>query len=580
VENFEELRACASNWLSSDALPLWIDRGYDDKFGLFYEKLDFSGRPLKTLPRRLMVQCRQLYVLAHLSLRGMYDSRALIDRTWQQVLRRFYRMDLPHRWAFSIGPDGEIHDGKCDSYTLAFLLFALAWLYRLKPDTAYLALADEVFTVLEGPLAANKGGVIDALPRPDGFLRQNPTMHLLEACLALYESARRPQDLARACALHSNFSERMLWRAQAALPEQHDDDWKGEGIADNWYEPGHHFEWAWLLRRFSTLSGINVDDDVRVLLSRAEREGVDAEGFAIERIDILNGNPVGSRRSWGTCEYLKACAAEAEAKPADAGQWRNKAAAALAALQTGFLAIAPSGLWRDRIDANGQTLSTDVPASSLYHFVFALMECERVFGRILRDPAAATAEKAPALFLDRDGVINIDTRYPSKPEDITFVNGASDTVRLAQSRGYKVVVVSNQSGIARGYASEAQVMDLHRWMSERLHEKGAHVDAWYHCPFHDAAKRSAYRHEDHFDRKPNPGMILRAALDLNIDLEQSLLIGDNESDVTAASRAGVAGHLFKGENLFEFAQPLVGKSRPRPLHLSHPITSRSDANHH
>lgn len=559
VENFEELRARAGKWLSIDALPLWVDRGYDKKFGLFYEKLDFSGRPLEALPRRLMVQCRQLYVLAHLSLRGMRDNRALIDRTWEQVLQRFYRKDLPHRWAFSIGVDGEVHDSKCDSYTLAFLLFALAWLYRLKPDPSYLVLADEIFAVLEGPLAASKGGVIDALPRPDEFLRQNPTMHLLEACLALYESAGRPQDLSRARILHANFSAHMLWRAHAALPEQHDDTWNAESITDSWYEPGHHFEWVWLLRRFSMLSGVKVDDDVRILLSRAEREGIDTDGFAVERVDILSGARIDSRRSWGTCEYLKACAAEAEATPANAKKWQDKAAGALSALHDGFLSVEPPGLWRDRVDAGGQTLSIDVPASSLYHFVFALMECERVFGRILLHSTNSASDKTPALFLDRDGVINIDTRYPSKPEDITFVDGASEAIRLAQSLGYKIVVVSNQSGIARGYASEAQILSLHQWMAARLRDQGAHVDAWYHCPFHDEAKSVSYRYKDHFDRKPNPGMILRAALDLNIDLGRSLLIGDNESDVLAASNAGVRGYLFKGSNLFEFAQPLVEK---------------------
>jgi D,D-heptose 1,7-bisphosphate phosphatase len=560
VENFEELRAQASNWLSNDALSLWIDKGYDEKFGLFHERLDFSGRPVGALPKRLMVQCRQLYVLAHLSLRGMRDSRALVERTWQQVLRRFYSEELPHRWAYSISPDGEIHDPKCDSYTLAFLVFAIAWLYRLKPDPAFLVLADEIFEVLEGPLAARQGGVIDALPRPDAFLRQNPTMHLLEACLALYESAGRSQDLDRARALQATFSTRTLWRAQNALPEIHDDAWNAQGIADNWYEPGHHFEWTWLLRRFSRHTGVNVDEDVRVLLSRAEREGVDAGGFAVERVDILSGAAVRSRRSWGTCEYLKACAAQAEAAPAEAGKWRDKAASALTALRTGFLSLEPSGLWRDRIDADGQTLSADVPASSLYHFVLALMECERVFGRIARSDSFTT--RGPALFLDRDGVINLDTRYPSKPEEITFVEGASDAIRLARSNGYKVVVVSNQSGIARGYASEAQVLALHQWMAARLDEKGAHVDAWYHCPYHERAISTAYRHEDHFDRKPNPGMLLRAANDLNIDLSRSALIGDNESDVLAATRAGIPGHLFKGGNLLHFARPILEASHP------------------
>jgi D,D-heptose 1,7-bisphosphate phosphatase len=304
---------------------------------------------------------------------------------------------------------------------------------------------------------------------------------------------------------------------------------------------------------------VKVDDDVRILLSRAEREGIDTDGFAIERVDILNGARIDSRRSWGTCEYLKACAAEAEATPANAKVWQDKAAGALSALHGGFLSVELPGLWRDRIDEGGQTLSIDVPASSLYHFVFALMECERVFGRILRSSTNSGLDKTPALFLDRDGVINIDTHYPSKPEDITFVDGAGDVIQLAQSLGYKVVVVSNQSGIARGYASEAQVLSLHRWMAARLQELGAHVDAWYHCPFHDEAKSVSYQYKDHFDRKPNPGMILRAALDLNIDLGRSLLIGDNETDVLAASNAGVRGYLFKGANLHEFAQPLVEK---------------------
>jgi len=558
-ENFEELRARMGHWLSADALALWTDAGYDHRLGLFHEKLDFSGRPIKALARRLMVQCRQLYVLAHLGLRGMCDSRALIEHTWTQVHRRFYSRALPHRWAFSITADGRIHDRKCDSYTLAFLLFALAWLYRVNPDPAYLELADEVLQTLEGPLAARKGGVIDALPRPDTFLRQNPTMHWLEACMALYESAGRPQDLARARALCAHFSTHMLWRAQAALPELHDDDWHAQGIAGNWYEPGHHFEWVWLLRRFATLTGASVDDEVRLLLSRAQREGVDAEGFAIDRVSILDGDVVGSRRTWGTCEYLKACAAEAQAHPAKASSWRDKAAGALAALRAGFLSVHPSGLWRDRIDAQGHTLSADVPASSLYHFVSALMECERAFGRVAQP--AFFAAKDPALFLDRDGVINLDTCYPSRPEDITFIEGASDAIRRAKDLGYRVVVVSNQSGIARGYASEAQVLDLHRWMAARLDEKGAHVDAWYHCPHHGQSLNLAYRNDQHFDRKPNPGMLLRAALDLNIDLAHSILIGDNESDLLAASRVGVRAHLFQGGNLLQFTDA-VFKSAP------------------
>lgn len=553
--NFDELRASSGNWLSLHALPVWTGNGYDQRLGLFHERLSFVGDPLPGLPRRLMVQCRQLYVLAQLTCRGMYNGRTLLARTWDGVVRRFRHSALPHRWAFSIDADGEIADARCDAYTLAFLLFALAWLHRVQPNPEYIRHADEVLRLLDGPLAGPDGGLIDAVPRPDGFLRQNPHMHLLEACLALHESTGRLDYLERARTLHGLFSSRMLWRAQEALPELHDNNWTPASPENSWYEPGHHFEWVWLLRRLSKATGIDVDADVRLLLSRALVEGVDSKGFAIERVGIPKRIVSGSRRSWGTCEYLKACAAEAEASPGDAAAWRKRATSALAALHVGFLNTDQSGLWRDRIDAVGGTLSTDVPASSLYHFVFAMMECERVFGRIVRQPLDPA--RRPALFLDRDGVINVDTGYPRKPADISFVDGVGAAIQQARTCGYRVVVVSNQSAIARAYATEAEVMELHRWMASQLDAQGAPIDAWYHCPFHHEAKNPAYLHPDHFDRKPNAGMILRAAQDLNIDLARSRMIGDNPSDLEAAGRAGVSGHLFTGGNLALFAKKIL-----------------------
>lgn len=558
--SFERLRALTSNWLSRDALPLWIGDGFDRQSGLFHERLDFSGRPIPLLPRRLMVQCRQLYVLTHATLRGIRDERALIDQTWEQIIRHYYRSDLPHRWVFSIGADGGVHDPKCDAYTLAFVLFLLAWLHRLEPRPTYLALADEIFDVLDGSLAAPAGGVVDAWPRPDAFVRQNPNMHLLEACLALYESAGRAQDLSRAEAIHRVFSTRMIWRRHRALPEQHDDDWNAEGIEAGWYEPGHHFEWAWLLRRLARFTRKTVDQDVEMLLSRALSEGIDTASMVVERVQILSGESVPTRRLWGTCEYLKACAAEAEADPLAASAWRDRAASSLRSLHRTFLAAPRQGLWVDRVDASDRPLSNDVPASSLYHLMLAIAECERVFGRVA--PDIESPAHGGALFLDRDGVINVDTGYPNRPEQITFIEGAAQAISEAKAAGYRVVVVTNQSGVARGYASEADVMNLHRWMSARLKEQGATVDAWYHCPFHERGSDEAYAYTDHFDRKPNPGMLKRAACEMDIDLARSLMIGDKNSDLFAAQRAGVAGHLFEGGNLAAFVKQVLRTAKP------------------
>ena len=121
-----------------------------------------------------------------------------------------------------------------------------------------------------------------------------------------------------------------------------------------------------------------------------------------------------------------------------------------------------------------------------------------------------------------------------------------------------VLVVTNQAGVARGYYDEAQIGRFHDALSARLASENARIDAFYHCPFHADAVVERYKHPDHPDRKPNPGMLLRAIKDWSIDVEQSFLVGDKESDVLAAQRAGVKGHLFAGGDLDEFLTQTVG----------------------
>ncbi len=551
----EQSVARAMEWLERDALPQWMDRGYDATLGLFHERLDYEGRPIGMLPHRLMVQCRQLYVLCHLTLRGVVDERRRIERTWQQIEAHYRRADLQHRWVFSIDGAGEVVDEKCDTYSLTFVLLALAWLYRLWPSSRWLQLADEIFALIDGPLAAQHGCAIDGLPRPDQYLRQNPNMHLMEACLALYEAAARPQDLSRAGAIRAALSSQMIWPAHQALPEVHDDGWHPEGIADNWFEPGHHFEWVWLLRRYERYADGDVEADIQMLLARSLAEGVDSSSLVVERVGIQTGDVQPSRRSWGTCEYLKACAAQAEAAPQERNLWARRANDALTALQSTFLATATPGLWRDRISRFGAPLSIDVPASSFYHFALAMLECERVFGCVALAPSSPVRRRA--VFFDRDGVLNVDTGYPVRPQDICFMDGAFEAVRLAREAGFAAVVVSNQSAVCRGYATEADILHLHRWMSEQFAAAGAPIDGWYHCPYHSQGAPSVYLRQDHHDRKPNPGMLKRAALDLNIDLSASLMIGDKTSDLEAGARAGTQSHLFDGSDIRQLVASLV-----------------------
>lgn len=145
---------------------------------------------------------------------------------------------------------------------------------------------------------------------------------------------------------------------------------------------------------------------------------------------------------------------------------------------------------------------------------------------------------ARALFLDRDGVINVDRGYVHRAEEFEFVPGVFATARAAVRLGYSLVVVTNQAGIARGYYGVAEFEALTDWMRGRFTLEGAPLAGVYYCPFH-ADGVPPWRVADHPDRKPNPGMLLRAVRELALDPRSSVLLGDQESDVTAARRAGL-----------------------------------------
>lgn len=149
----------------------------------------------------------------------------------------------------------------------------------------------------------------------------------------------------------------------------------------------------------------------------------------------------------------------------------------------------------------------------------------------------------PALFLDRDGVINIDHGYLHRPEDVVFVEGIFELVAAAKARGYVVVVITNQAGIGRGYYTEADFHRVMQWMEGEFAAHGGRLDGVYFCPDHPEHGLGPYRRVCSC-RKPAPGMIVRAAAELGLDLAGSVLIGDKNSDLEAGRAAGV-GTLLK-----------------------------------
>ena len=164
----------------------------------------------------------------------------------------------------------------------------------------------------------------------------------------------------------------------------------------------------------------------------------------------------------------------------------------------------------------------------------------------------------PAAFFDRDGVFNVDQGYVHRVEALQWIPGGPAAVRRLNDLGYWVIVVTNQSGIGRGYYDEAAMHAVNAALAQWLATAGGHIDAIYFAPHHEDSPFEHYRHPDHPDRKPNPGMLLRAMQDFAIDRERSFLIGDKPSDLEAASRAGVTGYLFDGGDLDALVRSIVG----------------------
>jgi D-glycero-D-manno-heptose 1,7-bisphosphate phosphatase len=146
--------------------------------------------------------------------------------------------------------------------------------------------------------------------------------------------------------------------------------------------------------------------------------------------------------------------------------------------------------------------------------------------------------RGKALFLDRDGVINQEVGYLHAVEDVRWVEGIFELCRVAVALGYKLVVVTNQAGIARGLYSEEQFETLMAWMREEFVRQGVGLEAVYFCPFHPEHGVGKYRQE-HDDRKPGTGMLRKAAKELGVELGASVMVGDRCTDVGAANAAGL-----------------------------------------
>ncbi|MGE4220092.1 MAG: AGE family epimerase/isomerase [Alphaproteobacteria bacterium] len=362
--------------LFDDTLPIWRDRGVDPGRG-FHERLDLSLQPVTALGKRALVQARQIYVFSHMALLGLVDGAEAAATAGLDFLLAHYRHP-EGGWRHRVAADGAPMDDARNLYDQAFAIFAMAWHHRAFRDPRALPAAEETLAFLDATLVHPAGGYREGLDADGAFQsgprRQNPHMHLLEATLALYETTGDARYRERAAALVDLFRRRFL--VEGSLREYLTDDLvPAAGEAGRQVEPGHHFEWVWLLHEHARLTGdATVRHEADILYRFALAHGLDAaSGEAIDMVDA-GGRPLKRRRRiWPQTEAIKAHAAQALAGD-DAAPARLQAQCA-ALLRDHF--ATPPGTWHEHLDEAGTPFLDHLPATSLYHLGLAAVEAGR-----------------------------------------------------------------------------------------------------------------------------------------------------------------------------------------------------------
>lgn len=354
---------------------MWWSRGYDRASACFHERIGLDGEPVIS-PRRVRVQARQTIVYARSGKLGWTGPwREAVEAGVRVLLERCIRPDggTHHQ----LGPDGQPLDRRRDLYDLAFVVFALAEAGAVlrRPDliAASERLTDWAYEAWSHPRGGFQEG--DVTPVPPR--RQNPHMHMFEAMLALYEVTGERKHLERASAIGTLFAEGFFDARLGALPEYFDDAWRPrDGEEGKICEPGHQFEWSWLLHRWNALGGGDLGAAAERLRIHGETFGVDSVSGAVHDEMTLGGRArMRTSRLWPHTERLKANIVAFE-RTGDAGA--AQAAAQAFDVLMRYCDTPVRGLWRDKLQPDGAFVEEPAPASSFYHIMIALDELMRV----------------------------------------------------------------------------------------------------------------------------------------------------------------------------------------------------------
>ncbi len=363
------------NWIQHQALPFWASRGIESSTGGSWERVMLDGTPDRSAPRRVRVNARQTYSFcAAIDMQWMSTEQGLPVIAGLQRFVTTHAAQATYNGGFVhvLNADLSVADSRLDLYDCAFHLFAAAARYKVLHDPTALTFANQLMSLLDTQLKGPNGGWLEGDGEPKER-RQNPHMHLFEAFLAWYEASQEPKWLARAGEMYALFEHVLFDHNRGVLLEFFEQDWtpagKGRGEL---VEPGHMFEWVWLLRRYQYHTGCDTAHYCQRLLENGLKLGrINDTGLIVDQVNLQGDVTLASQRNWPLIELIKAYIAQAHYGVANA---EEHAAKNIDLLFDAYITPAQPGLFFDQRDADNQLCSQFVPASILYHLILACQE--------------------------------------------------------------------------------------------------------------------------------------------------------------------------------------------------------------
>jgi mannose-6-phosphate isomerase len=366
-------------WVRTRSVPAWAAIGFDRDAGRFHERLDFAGHPL-AVPCRAMVQARQIYVFAHAARLGWFPEGGLLaERAMHRLMHDFSEAhNGSTRFTFSIDPyTSAVVSSSYDSYTHAFILFALAHLYQLTGERTLLETAEQTTRFLDQHMLDDvHGGHLDDAMLRQGAKRQNPQMHMLEAYLALHEVAPDKGYAERAGALVTLFYDKLFHPEHGVLIEHFAHNWAPHPSPEkrDRFEPGHHYEWVWLLKQHERAHpGADHSAWCEHLYATAREHGSASGSLIYDELSADRRLIKTSHRLWPHTEAIKAATMRAIDGKVEAELFADDMAGTLL---RHFLNGPFDGGWIDHVSSDLRPLIDYVPASSLYHLFLAASEAQ------------------------------------------------------------------------------------------------------------------------------------------------------------------------------------------------------------